>query len=119
MNLEMKRLIQIKYLLSRVLSGYVFIVPELIVYYLLLSVFHKKQNALRIVTGFVFSFYLFLIIAATGIGCTTASSFSPEIILIPFRDIVRAPKHFILNIAAFVPLGIFLSILYKNVAILR
>ena len=107
-------MIQIKYLLSRALSGYVFIVPVLIVYFLLLFVFRRKQKPLHIAAGFVFSFYLFLIIAATGIGNTAVTSFSPEIILIPFRDIVMAPMHFILNIVAFVPFGIFLPLLYKR-----
>lgn len=107
-------MIQIKYLLSRALSGYVYMVPVLVVYFLLLSVFRRKQKPLHILAGFVFSFYLFLVIAATGIGNTTASSFSPEIILIPFRDMFVAPMHFILNIAAFVPFGIFLPLLYKR-----
>ena len=107
-------MIQIKYLLSRALSGYVYMVPVLVVYFLLLFVFRRKQKPFHILAVFVFSFYLFLVIAATGIGNTTASSFSPEIILIPFRDVFVAPKHFILNIAAFVPFGIFLPLLYKR-----
>ena len=107
-------MIQIQYLLSRTLSGYVFMVPVLIVYYLVLSVVSRKQHVAHIITAFIFSFYLFLVMAATGIGCTTVSSFSPEIILIPFRDIVMAPRHFILNIVAFVPFGIFLPFLYKR-----
>lgn len=107
-------MIQIKYLLSRALSGYVYMVPVLVGYFLLLSLFRRKQKPLHILAGFVFSFYLFLVIAATGIGNTIASSFSPEIILIPFRDMFVAPRHFILNIAAFVPFGIFLPLLYKR-----
>ena len=107
-------MLQIKYLLSRAFSGYMFMVPVLIVYFLLLSIFRRKQKPLHIVTCFVFCFYLFLIIAATGIGNTTASSFSPEIIMVPFRDLFRAPMHVILNIAAFVPFGIFLPLLYKR-----
>ena len=107
-------MIQIQYLLSRALSGYVFIVPVLIVYFLLLSVFSRKQKVVHIVTVFTFCFYLFLVLAATGIGCTTVSSFSPEIILIPFRDIIMAPRHFTLNMAAFIPFGVFLPFLYKR-----
>ena len=105
---------QIKYLLSRALSGYVFMVPALIVYFFLLFLFRRKQKSLHIVTVFVFCFYLFLILAATGIGNTTATSFLPEIIWIPFRDIFIAPAHVILNIAAFVPFGVFLPLLYKR-----
>ncbi len=107
-------MMQIKYLLSRASSGYVFIIPVLIVFFLLLSVFCKKQKPLHIVTTFVFCFYLFLIIAATGIGNTVVSSFSPEIIWVPFRDMFVAPKHFALNITAFIPFGIFLPLLYKK-----
>lgn len=107
-------LVHIKYLLARAFSGYVFIVPELIVYFLLLCAFRRKQKPLHTATTFVFSFYLFLVIAATGIGNTTVSSFSPEIILMPFRDIFKAPMHVVLNIAAFIPFGIFLPLLYKQ-----
>lgn len=107
-------MIQIEYLLSRALSGYVFMIPGLIAYFCLLSVSRRKQKPLHILTCCVFSFYLFLVIAATGIGNTAASSFSPEIILIPFRDIFIAPRHFILNIVAFVPFGVFLPLLYKR-----
>lgn len=107
-------MIQIEYLFFRALSGYVFIVPALIVYFLLLSILQKKQKALHIATAFIFSFYLFAVIAATGIGCTVFFSFSPEIALIPFRDIFRAPMHVILNIVAFVPFGVFLPLLYQK-----
>ncbi len=105
---------QIKYLLSRALSGYALLFPVLIVYFLLLVILHRKQTLLHIATSFVFIFYLFLIIAATGIGNTTAFSFAPEVILTPFRDIVIARRHFVLNIIAFVPFGFFLPLLYKR-----
>ena len=107
-------MLQLKYLLSRALSGYIFIIPMLIVYFLLLSSFRKKQKPLHIITAFVFCFYLFLVIAATGIGNTVAISFSPELLLTPFHDIVTAPMHFTLNIIAFVPFGVFLPLLYKR-----
>lgn len=107
-------MIQIEYLLSRAVSGYVFMIPGLIAYFCLLAVSRRKQKPLHILTCCVFSFYLFLVIAATGIGNTAASSFSPEIILIPLRDIFIAPRHFILNIVAFVPFGVFLPLLYKR-----
>lgn len=105
---------EILYLFSRALSGYLFILPMLLAYFLLLLIFHRKQRLLHIVTCFVFGFYLFLVIAAAGIGNTAAFSFPPEIILIPFRDLIYAPKHFILNVVAFVPFGFFLPLLYKS-----
>lgn len=96
-----------------------FLIPVLIAYFLLLLAFRRKQKPLHIAADFVFCFYLFLIIAATGIGNTAASSFSPEIILIPFRDIFTAPMHALLNIVAFVPFGCFLPLLYKRYCNIR
>ena len=105
---------EILYLFSRALSGYIFMLPVLIAYFLLLLLFRRKQKSLHIATCFVFGFYLFLVIAATGIGNTVAFSFPPEIILMPFRDILYAPRHFMLNVIAFVPFGFFLPLLYKR-----
>ena len=105
---------EILYLFSRAISGYLFMLPVLIAYFLLLLLFRRKQKSLHIATCFVFGFYLFLVIAATGIGNTVAFSFPPEIILIPFRDILYAPRHFMLNVIAFVPFGFFLPLLYKR-----
>lgn len=107
-------MIPMKYLFSRALGGYVLMVPVLVLYFLLLIVFRRKQKLFHVVADFIFVFYLFFVIAATGIGNTIATSFSPEIRLIPFRDIFVAPKHLILNIAAFVPFGVFLPLLYKR-----
>ena len=105
---------QIKYLLARVFSGYLLLIPVLVAYFLLLLLFRRKEKPLHIAACFVFGFYLFLVIAATGIGNTVAFSFPPEIILIPFRDILYAPRHFMLNVIAFVPFGFFLPLLYKR-----
>lgn len=105
---------EILYLFSRTLSGYLFMLPVLTAYFLLLLMFHRKQKPLHIATCFVFGFYLFLVIAAAGIGNTAPFSFPPEIILTPFRDLIYAPRHFILNVVAFVPLGFFLPALYKS-----
>ena len=105
---------QIKYLLARVFSGYLLLIPVLVAYFLLLLLFRRKEKPLHIAACFVFGFYLFLVIAATGIGNTVAFSFPPEIILTPLRDIIKAPKHFILNIVAFAPFGFFLPLLYKK-----
>lgn len=105
---------EILYLFSRALSGYLFILPVLIAYFLLLVMLHRKQKPLHIVTCFLFGFYLFLVIAAAGTGNAPAFSFPPEIILMPFRDLIYAPRHFILNVVAFVPFGFFLPLLYKS-----
>ena len=107
-------MVPIKYLLSRALAGYILIVPILIVYYLLLSIFRKKQKPLHIAAAFIFSFYLFSVITGTGIGNTAPFSFPPIIKWMPFDDIFNAPIHFFLNIVAFAPFGFFLPLLYKK-----
>lgn len=110
---------EILYLFSRALSGYLFMLPVLIAYFLLLLLFRRKQKSLHIAACFVFGCYLFLVIAATGIGNTVAFSFPPEIILIPFRDILYAPRHFMLNVIAFVPFGFFCRCFTKGIVVLK
>ena len=105
---------EILYLCSRALCGYLFLLPVLVAYFLLLLIFHRRQKPLHIAVCFLFGLYLFLVIAAAGIGNTAAFSFPPEIILVPFRDIIAAPKHFMLNVIAFMPFGLFLPLLYKK-----
>ncbi len=102
------------YLLTRAISGYVFIVPVIAIYIFLLYKIGKKQNALHIVSTFIFCLYLFAIVAATGIGDTLVPPFSPEVKLMPFGDIFRSPMHFILNLVSFIPFGIFLPLMYKQ-----
>ena len=48
----------------------------------------------------------------TGIGRLKA--FSPRIVLIPFLDMISGPIDTMLNVILFVPLGFFLSLLYKK-----
>ncbi len=116
-------MVQFKYLLTRTVSGYVYIIPILIIYFAFLLIFRKKQNISHILSVYVLCFYFFAIISATGIGCTALSSFSPEIIWIPFRDLLHSPRHMFLNVIAFVPFGIILPLLYgrydniKNIVI--
>ncbi len=102
------------YLLTRAISGYVFIIPVIAIYIFLLCKIGKKQNALHIVSTFVFCLYLFAILAATGIGNTLFPPFSPEFRLMPLGDVFRSPMHFILNLVSFVPFGIFLPLMYKQ-----
>ncbi len=112
-------MVPIKYLLSRALAGYILMVPILIVYYLLLAIFRKRQNPLHIAAAFIFSFYLFSVITGTGIGNTAPFSFPPIIKWLPFDDIFHAPIHFFLNIVAFAPFGFFLPLLYGRYGNIR
>ena len=42
------------------------------------------------------------------------SAFDPRIVYIPFVDMIRGPVDTVLNVILFIPLGIFLPLLYKK-----
>ena len=99
-------------ILIRSLSGYIFVVPGIVLYFCFLKKSEKKQTPIHIATVFVFCYYLIGILTMTGIG--KLKSFSPEIVLIPFLDMISGPIDTVLNIVLFVPLGFFLPLLYKK-----
>lgn len=101
-------------ILIRSVSGYVFIVPALILYFLYLKKVGRKQNILHITAVFLFCYYLFGILTVTGIGYTSTMSFHPRISLIPFVDMISGPIDTMLNVVLFVPFGFFLPLLYKK-----
>ena len=101
-------------ILIRSISGYVFIVPVLISYFLYLKKAGKGQSILRIVTVFLFCYYLFGFLTVTGINYTGIIRFRPHISLIPFVGMITGPTDTILNVILFVPLGFFLPLLYKK-----
>ncbi len=101
-------------ILVRSVSGYVFIVPVLILYFLYLRKSGKRQSILNITAMFLFCYYLFGILTVTGIGYTSTMSFRPRISLIPFADMISGPIDTMLNVALFIPLGFFLPLLYKK-----
>lgn len=84
-------------ILIRSVSGYVFIVPALILYFLYLKKVGRKQNILHIAAVFLFCYYLFGILTVTGIGYTGTMSFRPRISLIPFVDMISGPIDTMLN----------------------
>lgn len=100
--------------LIRSVSGYVFLVPVLILYFLYLKKSGRKQSILHIIAVFVLCYYFFGILTVTGIGFTSTISFCPRISLIPFFDMINGPIDTILNIVLFVPFGFFLPLLYKK-----
>lgn len=101
-------------ILVRSVSGYVFIVPVLILYFLYLKKSGRKQSSLHITAVFLFCYYLFGILTVTGIGYTSTMSFRPKISLIPFLDMISGPIDTMLNVILFVPFGFFLPLLYKK-----
>lgn len=101
-------------ILIRSISGYVFIVPILILYFLYLKKTGRKQSLLHVTAAFVFCYYLFGILTVAGIGYTSTISFRPKISLIPFLGMISGPIDTILNLVLFVPLGFFMPFLYKK-----
>ena len=101
-------------ILIRSISGYVFIVPVLLLYFSYLKKAGRKRSLFHIVAVFVFCYYLFGIFTVTGIGYTSKIRFRPNISLIPFLGMITGPIDTLLNAILFVPLGLFLPLLYKK-----
>lgn len=99
-------------ILIRSISGYVFIVPGLILYFVYLMKIKKEQTLLHVAAAFMFCYYLIGILTMTGIHAF--KSFSPRIVLIPFLDMISGPMDTILNVILFIPLGFFLPLLYEK-----
>ena len=99
-------------ILQRSLSGYVFVLPTAALYFFLLNKRKKTQSWSHIVTALIFLYYLVGVFTVTGIG--QLKPFSPRLVLVPFRDMISGPVDTVLNIMLFVPLGIFLPIMYKR-----
>ena len=59
---------------------------------------------------FVFCLYLSGVLTVTGIG--RPFSFRPRFNFLPFVDMVKGPVDTTLNVILFLPLGVFLPILY-------
>ena len=107
-------MIPISDILIRSIGGYVFIVPILMLYFLYLKKVGRKQTLLHTITVFVFCYYLFGILTVTGIGFTKSMTFRPNISLTPFIGMITGPIDTILNVILFVPMGLFLPLLYKK-----
>ena len=101
-------------ILIRSMSGYVFMIPVFILYFLWLKKSGKAQSFLHTTTVFVFGYYLFGLLTVTGIGFTSTMRFRPNISWTPFVSMITGPIDTILNVILFVPLGFFLPLLYKK-----
>lgn len=99
-------------ILIRSICGYIFMIPVLLSYFLYLRIIGKKQTCCHIITAFIFCYYLIGVFTMTGIH--RLKSFSPRIVFLPFLDMIKGPIDTILNIILFLPLGVFLPMLYKK-----
>lgn len=107
-------MIPISDILIRSMSGYVFMIPIFILYFLWLRKTGKAQSIFHIVAVFVFGYYLFGLLTVTGIGFTSSMNFRPNISWTPFVGMITGPIDTILNVILFVPLGFFLPLLYRK-----
>ena len=99
-------------IMQRSLSGYIFVVPGLLLYFLKLHKDNKKQTPSHILSAFVFCYYLIGVLTMTGIG--KIKDFSPQLVLIPFFDMISGPVDTALNVLLFVPFGFFISLMYRK-----
>ena len=99
-------------IMQRSLSGYIFMVPGLLLYFLILRKKSKNQTPAHIISAFVFCYYLIGVLTMTGIG--KLKGFSPQLVLIPFLDMISGPVDTVLNVLLFIPLGFFLSLMYRK-----
>ncbi len=107
-------MIPISDILIRSVSGYVFMIPVFILYFMWLKKLGKAQSFLHTIAVFVFGYYLFGLLTVTGIGFTSTMNFRPNISWTPFVGMITGPIDTILNVILFVPLGFFLPLLYKE-----
>ena len=107
-------MIPISDILIRSMSGYLFMIPVFVLYFLWLKKSGKTQSFLRIAAVFAFGYYLFGLLTVTGIGFTSTMRFRPNISWTPFVGMITGPIDTILNVILFVPMGIFLPLLYKK-----
>lgn len=107
-------MIPISDILIRSISGYVFVIPFFVLYFLILNKTGRKQSILHVAGVLLFGYYLLGLLTVTGIGYTSTITFRPNISWTPFVGMITGPIDTMLNIILFVPLGFFLPLLYKN-----
>lgn len=112
-------MIPISDILIRSMSGYLFMLPIFILYFLWLKKSGRAQTFIHTAAVFVFGYYLFGLLTVTGIGFTSTMNFRPNISWTPFVGMITGPIDTILNVILFVPLGFFLPLLYKKYGNLR
>ena len=99
-------------LLDRAARGFLFALPAAIFWFAALCFRKRGRTAQHMGLSLVFLFYLSGVLAVTGIG--RPFGFFPRLALVPFVDMIKGPVDTTLNVLLFLPLGVFLPILYAE-----
>lgn len=99
------------------ISGAIPVTAALALYYLILRVLRIKQNSGHIAVSIVFCLYLTVVLTVTGL--CLSGPFSPRIVYLTFADMFRGPVDTALNMLLFIPMGVFLPLLYDKYDRLR
>lgn len=92
--------------------GYVYVIPILCLYFFFLHIDGKGQRKAHIAAAFLFCFYVTSILTVAGIGGLVV--FSPKVVITPFVDMVNGPVDTFLNIVMFIPMGLFLPLMFDR-----
>lgn len=107
-------MIPISDIITRSISGYIFMIPILVLFFIYLHKTGRKQSILHMGATFIFCYYLFGVLTVTGIGYTNSIHFRPNISWTPFIGMITGPVDTALNIFLFIPFGLFLPLLFKK-----
>ena len=99
-------------ILQHSISAFIFVVPGVLLYFIIAAIFGKSQKVAHVIASLVFCYYLIGVLSITGIG--EFKSFTPQIALIPFINVKYSPTETLLNIVLFVPFGVFLPLMYRQ-----
>lgn len=99
-------------ILIRSMSGYIFLIPVIIIYIFYLRKTERQPTISHIIALFIFCYYIIGVLTMTGIG--KLYPFSPRLVLVPSKDLIKLTIDTILNVVLFIPLGFFLPLLYKE-----
>ena len=99
-------------LLDRAARGFLFALPVAALWFSALGFQKHGRTTQHMGLSLVFLFYLSGVLAMTGIG--RPFGFFPRLSLVPFVDMIKGPVDTTLNVLLFLPLGVFLPILYAE-----
>ena len=99
-------------LLDRAVRGFLFALPVVLLWFAALGFRKRGRTVPHMGLTLAFLFYLSGVLAVTGIG--KPFGFYPRLSLVPFVDMVKGPVDTTLNVLLFLPLGVFLPILYAE-----